>query len=55
MVQMKNYFIFFYIIFSLSIEFGSMQAQEKGRPASLDMLVEEALQNNPEIKSAERR
>lgn len=55
MVQMKNYFIFFYIIFSLSIEFGSIQAQENGRPASLDMLVEEALQNNPEIKSAERR
>ena len=55
MVQMKDYFIFFYIIFSLSIEFGSIQAQENGRPASLDMLVEEALQNNPEIKSAERR
>jgi len=55
MVQMKNYFIFFYSIFSLSIEFGSIQAQENGRPASLDVLVEEALQNNPEIKSAERR
>ena len=55
MVQMKNYLIFFYIIFSLSIKFGSIQAQENGRPASLDMLVEEALQNNPEIKSAQRR
>ena len=51
---MKIHYIFFYIIFSLSIEFGSIQAQENGRPASLDMLVEEALQNNTEIKSAER-
>ena len=54
MVQMKIYSIFFYIIFCLSIEFGSIQAQENGRLASLDMLVKEALQNNPEIKSAER-
>ncbi|MCZ6819895.1 MAG: TolC family protein, partial [Calditrichaeota bacterium] len=51
--QMKIYSIFFYIIFSLSIEFGSIQAQENGCLSSLDMLVEEALQNNPEIKSAE--
>lgn len=55
MVQMKNYSIFFCTIFSLSIEFGSIQAQGNSRPASLGMLVEEALQHNPAIKSAERR
>jgi len=52
---MKIHFIFFYTIFSLSIEFGSIQAQENGRPGSLEKLIEEALQSNPEIKSAEHR